>query len=149
GLGLIVAVVAALAVVLRRRRARQRALDLSQEMRVSRRIDEFVKHPEEPARRQMNPTSEWRNDRGPRPTPLGSIRDSGVLSDPAPLEPAVVPTLISVPSLESSSPEEAMLAGDALGRRHAAIWMMADSGLSAEAIATATGQPIGEIQLIL
>jgi hypothetical protein len=58
------------------------------------------------------------------------------------------PTLITVPDL-SSSPGEAALASAALGRRFGAIWALADSGASAEAIARGTGQPIGQVELIL
>lgn len=60
-----------------------------------------------------------------------------------------VPTLISVPCLDSFSEEELKAAGDSLGRRHATVWNLAESGLSPEAISTSTGQPIGEIELIL
>jgi hypothetical protein len=60
-----------------------------------------------------------------------------------------VPTLISIPCLDSFSEEELKAAGHSLGRRHATIWGLAESGLTPDAIATATGQAIGEIELIL
>jgi hypothetical protein len=62
---------------------------------------------------------------------------------------AAVPTLITVPGLDSFSEDELKAAGDSLGRRHATVWNLAESGLSPEAISTSTGQPIGEIELIL
>ena len=57
------------------------------------------------------------------------------------------PTLIAVPDLAAP-------AGDAaptveLGRRFGAIWELADAGASAESIARATAQPIGQVELIL
>lgn len=63
--------------------------------------------------------------------------------------PNAVPTLISIPCLDSFSEEDLQAAGDSLGRRHATVWNLADSGLSPEAISTSTGRPIGEIELIL
>jgi hypothetical protein len=57
-------------------------------------------------------------------------------------------TLIAVPNLASAaSDREAALHG--LTQRYAAIWTLADTGASAEVIARATGQPIGQIELIL
>ena len=56
--------------------------------------------------------------------------------------------LISVPNLASASGDrEAILSG--LTQRYAAIWALADTGASPEVIARATGQPIGQIELIL
>jgi hypothetical protein len=67
-------------------------------------------------------------------------------------EPAVSsgPTLIAVPDL-ASPPSEATTAVVAaeLARRFGAIWALADSGASAEAIACGTGQPIGQVELVL
>jgi hypothetical protein len=58
------------------------------------------------------------------------------------------PRLIVVPNLESAAGDrEAMLSG--LTQRYAAIWTLADTGASPEVIARATGQPIGQIELIL
>jgi hypothetical protein len=36
-----------------------------------------------------------------------------------------------------------------MSQRYSAIWTLADTGASAEVIARATGQPIGQIELIL
>jgi hypothetical protein len=58
------------------------------------------------------------------------------------------PPLIAVPSLASPPPEWQAALG-ALEQRYAAIWTLADTGASPEVIARATGQPIGQIELIL
>jgi hypothetical protein len=56
--------------------------------------------------------------------------------------------LIAVPNLAAAANDrEAALQG--LTQRYAAIWTLADTGASAEVIARATGQPIGQIELIL
>jgi hypothetical protein len=59
------------------------------------------------------------------------------------------PTLIAVPSLSAPAPGAATAVAAELGRRFGAIWELADSGASAEAIARETGQPIGQVELIL
>jgi len=67
-----------------------------------------------------------------------------------PLATAVAdPTLIAVPNLAASSSAEPEPASAELGQRFGAIWELADSGAPAEAIARATGQPIGQVELIL
>ena len=56
--------------------------------------------------------------------------------------------LIAIPNLASSaSDREATLSS--LNQRYAAIWALADTGASPDVIARATGQPIGQIELIL
>jgi hypothetical protein len=58
------------------------------------------------------------------------------------------PPIISVPNLAAETHErEATING--LTQRYAAIWALADSGATPEMIARATGQPIGQIDLIL
>ena len=57
------------------------------------------------------------------------------------------PRLIAVPKLASAPDRQAMQNG--LSQRYAAIWELAESGASPDAIARATGQPIGQIELIL
>jgi hypothetical protein len=59
------------------------------------------------------------------------------------------PTLISVPSLTASVTDAPAEAALELGQRFGAIWKLADSGQSPDAIARATGQPIGQVELIL
>jgi hypothetical protein len=56
--------------------------------------------------------------------------------------------LIAIPNLASTaSDREATLSS--LTQRYAAIWTLADTGASPDVIARATGQPIGQIELIL
>jgi hypothetical protein len=76
-------------------------------------------------------------------------RDSGPKPDAAPkTDLAPAPTLITVPSLAPPPSErEASITG--VTNRYAAIWSLADSGASPDVIARATGQPIGQIELIL
>ena len=57
------------------------------------------------------------------------------------------PTLIAVPHLPAPASEGSAAAE--LGRRFGAIWALADSGASADEIARSTGQPIGQVELIL
>jgi hypothetical protein len=60
------------------------------------------------------------------------------------------PTLIAVPSLAAIGSEAvAHEASAGLGRRFGPIWELADAGEPAEAIARATGHPIGQVELIL
>ena len=57
------------------------------------------------------------------------------------------PMLIAVPDL-TGPPAETTAAAE-LTRRFRAIWDLADAGASAGAIARGTGQPIGQVELIL
>jgi hypothetical protein len=58
--------------------------------------------------------------------------------------------LITVPNLASTSTSRGgHPTHGALAQRYAAIWTLADGGTSPEVIARATGQPIGQIELIL
>jgi hypothetical protein len=63
-------------------------------------------------------------------------------------EPTAIggPTLISVPDL-AAAPSPAAAAE--LGRRFGAVWELADAGLAPDEIARRTGQPIGEVELVL
>ncbi len=58
------------------------------------------------------------------------------------------PSMISVPDL-AGLPDERDSSSSPLSQRYAAIWTLADQGASPEVIARATGQPIGQIELIL
>jgi hypothetical protein len=58
------------------------------------------------------------------------------------------PTLIAVPNLEAS-PGDRVENISGLKERHAAIWALAERGATPEVIARATGQPIGQIELVL
>ncbi|MGO9468388.1 MAG: hypothetical protein ACLQIB_13420 [Isosphaeraceae bacterium] len=64
------------------------------------------------------------------------------------VESMPAPTLIAVPSL-APPPSEREASINGISQRYAAIWSLADSGASTEVIARATGQPIGQIELIL
>jgi hypothetical protein len=57
--------------------------------------------------------------------------------------------LILVPSLAASDPDAPSAAAVELGQRFGAIWAMADSGQAPDAIARTTGQPVGQVELIL
>jgi hypothetical protein len=60
------------------------------------------------------------------------------------------PTLIAVPDLAAEPCLEASEAtAAAFGRRYAALWALADAGASAASIARETGQPVGQVELIL
>jgi hypothetical protein len=92
-----------------------------------------------------------RPDRSPLPAPRHRERDS------APEHPRPGPTLIRVPDLGGpgrvvgSQAEAARnsLASNDLSRRFARIWAMADQGATADRIAEASGQPIGQVELVL
>jgi hypothetical protein len=57
--------------------------------------------------------------------------------------------LIAVPNLALTPPNDRDAAVSGLTQRYAAIWTLADQGASPEVIARATGQPVGQIELIL
>jgi hypothetical protein len=59
------------------------------------------------------------------------------------------PTLIAVPNLSAPPTQAATAVAADLGHRFGEIWELADSGTPAEAIARRTGQPIGQVELIL
>ena len=69
--------------------------------------------------------------------------------DPAEATAAGGPTLIAVPSLPASTADASSTAAEELGRRFGAIWALADVGETADSIARKTGQPIGQVELIL
>jgi hypothetical protein len=56
--------------------------------------------------------------------------------------------LIAVPNLAAAANDRDVVVSG-LTQRYAAIWSLAASGSSAEVIARATGQPVGQIELIL
>jgi hypothetical protein len=57
-------------------------------------------------------------------------------------------SLISVPNLASSH-DDREPASNPLSQRYSAIWALADQGATPEMIVKATGQPVGQIDLIL
>lgn len=60
------------------------------------------------------------------------------------------PTLIAVPDLNApTTPQMPSDAAAELAQRFGAVWDLAQKGHPAEAIARATGQPIGQVDLVL
>jgi hypothetical protein len=59
------------------------------------------------------------------------------------------PTLIVVPNLAAEEAESDGRAGSELGQRHGEVWVLAAAGVPPEEIARQTGQPIGQIELIV
>jgi hypothetical protein len=105
--------------------------------------------------------SSWKTQAGPgKAKPAVSTREWPILastplasfvSGRTAIQPATLggePPLITVPNLASTSPDRQAMHG-ALSQRYAAIWTLADGGASSDVIARATGQPIGQIDLIL
>lgn len=80
-----------------------------------------------------------------RAVPPGKTRP-GRSVDPTPGD-LHEPTLIAVPKLAAAQDRQAMHGN--LSQRYAAIWDLAHAGASPDVIARATGQPIGQIELIL
>jgi hypothetical protein len=79
------------------------------------------------------------------PGPIARRRSGG---RPGPMVDRVKePKLIAVPKLPAIQDRQAMMSG--LSQRYAAIWELAEAGASPDAIARATGQPMGQIELIL
>jgi hypothetical protein len=86
-------------------------------------------------------------------TPPAPRREPIRRTEPAAATAVTGPTLIAVPNLAAASlvgeSGPADLVSTDLGRRFGAIWELADAGVAADAIARATGQPIGQVELIL
>ena len=59
------------------------------------------------------------------------------------------PTLIAIPDLGAVEEESDERAGSELGERHGEAWTLAAAGVPPEEIARQTGQPIGQIELIV
>lgn len=109
--------------------------------RLSERVDRLesppINLPEEPLRSRPEPIVEP-TSREPQP-PQGEV--------PGPI---TEPTLIAVPNLAANGePDRADAASSELARRFRAIWDLRDRGADAEAIARASGQPVGQVELIL
>jgi hypothetical protein len=83
------------------------------------------------------------------PDPFSAPRSRPIRRvDPAEPNAVTGPTLIAVPDM-AADPAGPASASAELGRKFGAIWAMADAGTPAESIAQATGQPIGQVELIL
>ncbi len=85
---------------------------------------------------------------GGRPLPAGPRSSSSARFDPAQPSAVTGPTLIAVPDLSAPPPEPSPAAAE-LAQRFGAIWERADRGEPADLIARATGQPIGQVELVL
>jgi hypothetical protein len=83
-------------------------------------------------------------DRPVNPTFRGDPIRRGTLRN----DSAHEPTLIAIPNLDDAPGNRQVTVGG-LRERYAAIWALAEKGGSAETIARATGQPVGQIELIL
>ncbi len=59
------------------------------------------------------------------------------------------PTLIAIPDLGAVEEESEGRTGSELGERHGEAWTLAAAGVPPEEIARQTGQPIGQIELIV
>lgn len=101
----------------------------------------------------------WENSR-PRDSAAaaglpGGPRGAAVVAhriDPPQVSAVTGPTLIAVPDLAAAQAATLAPAPEVaaeLQRRYGPIWEMADRGLAVEAIARATGQPAGHIELVL
>jgi hypothetical protein len=87
----------------------------------------------------------WRPE-GPQARFAGSARAERAAATARAAQPE--PPLIAVPTL-TSAPEHREELVSGLSDRFAAIWSLAENGDSPEEIAQATGQPIGQVDLIL
>lgn len=99
----------------------------------------------------------WERSRAKEAPPPGHpAGPRSLLAEPShridpPQESAIPgPTLIAVPDLSAPPPPTPAADAEAdLARRFGAVWEMARRGDAAEGIARATGQPIGQVELIL
>ena len=87
------------------------------------------------------------------PAPAARLASSASV-EPGDERAAIGPTLIAVPDLAAPSAADGSVeavhsASEELGRRFGEIWQLADAGTGAEGIARVTGQPVGQIELIL
>lgn len=122
----------------------RRAMSDRESARRSRELSDLIRA----LRGRVDRLEAGRDDGAMAAIPRGPVvrAGSGRRVDPTP-EGLNEPRLIAVPKLAAMSDRPAMHVG--LATRYSAIWELADSGASADAIARATGQPIGQIELIL
>jgi hypothetical protein len=137
----------------------QRRSQLAQQ--VEKRFHELTRRLHELQVRVQRCESSWKTQAGPgKAKPAGSTREWPILASTplasfVPGRTAIQPAtlgeespLITVPNLASTTQDRQAMHG-ALSQRYAAIWTLADGGASSDVIARATGQPIGQIDLIL
>jgi hypothetical protein len=130
------------------RESERRFRELSQQLQALRARVERCESSLRVAREERG-ASELLPSTGPlTPSPGGPIarRKAGRHAGPA-LDGVDEPRLITIPKLSAAQDRQAMHSG--LSQRYAAIWELAETGASPDAIARATGQPIGQIELIL
>ena len=77
------------------------------------------------------------------PSPRAAVPDRA-----RPASSAAGPTLIAVPDVGGLADAPPDPAAD-LNRRFSPVWRMAEDGASADVIARRTGQPVGQVELIL
>jgi hypothetical protein len=119
--------------------------DLAQRLRA---LEELAR-PEPTGPAEPQPERGWpaRNHPGP---PVVRLSAATVRIDAAEASAVSGPTLIAVPNLTAAAPTPAAPSVTLeLGRRYGPIWDLADAGETPDAIARATGQPVGQVELIL
>jgi hypothetical protein len=101
--------------------------------------------------RGRNPASERETSASPVAQKINSSGSPGLLLAhfDGRGEAPTSPTLIAIPDLASERHQGLNESASELSQRHAEIWSLAGSGASAEEIARQTGQPIGQVELIL
>jgi hypothetical protein len=113
---------------------------------LTRRVDELSLRIRTVEARKLKATRDDSAHSRPIPTRSATIRRA----DPGTPAIAATPRLIAVPSLATvGSGTAATEAAEELSRRFGSIWNLADAGEPADAIARATGHPIGQVELIL
>jgi hypothetical protein len=89
-------------------------------------------------------SSPWSHTQASEKPPTGTAM---ITAEPG--AAAARPTLISVPNLaDDGRPVDPRLGSD-LGQKHSEVWLLADAGVACEEIARRTGQPIGQVELIV
>jgi hypothetical protein len=87
------------------------------------------------------------------PELVGPGRSGGAsFPRPRPFEPSVPPggpPLIAVPNLAAEEDEPDLQAESELVKRHAEVWPLAAAGMPPAEISRQTGQPIGQVELIV
>jgi hypothetical protein len=105
------------------------------------RLESLAKQPAPESESQGPRSGSGENSR--RLPPLATSEGRGeIITAPA-------PSLIAIPDLATEGQDGVDQASSELGQRYGEIWALAESGASPESIARETGQPIGQVELIL
>ncbi len=108
------------------------------------RIDELENHGRRAPDDHQNPpehAAPWESKQGRRTQSfLDGREDKNAQAEP---------TLIAIPDLGAGEAGSAGIAGSEFGERHGEAWTLAAAGVPPEEIARQTGQPIGQIELIV